>query len=338
MVRTAALLVAALTLAGCLTDEGAPPADVARAVADTRAMDWSPGNWWAYRATVGNVSFDVALIVHERSDDGFHLGTNITAGFFGLPFHGNVSRALNPEVAGAEWPLYRFPLADGKTWDYEIFGYRASTTARAAMIEVPGAGPQPGFRLVATSYGRVFAQYDYVDSVGWFTSLALIEPTKQETLLTAKLTDHGATYGASYHVERVVREVRIGYPAPPGSLEVDIPSGLGRVEARLLVGSGAGVIVAGLRDSAGRPLADAQVLGKGVATDSAGASGRTARTWTLEHKGAGQGEVLLVVTALVPVGEPSPPARADGPGPAYSTRPAVPQLGHVTSTGAPVGV
>lgn len=60
--RTRALLVAALVLAavlaGCTQRTRAPPNEVVRALADTRAMDWSRGNYWAYRATFEeNVKF-----------------------------------------------------------------------------------------------------------------------------------------------------------------------------------------------------------------------------------------------------------------------------------------
>lgn len=332
--RSAPVVLAALLMAGCLAEPPTP--DVARAVADTRPMDWSPGNWWSYRATVGNVSFDVALIVHEQHERGSRVGTNISSGFFGLPFHGNVSGELNPEVAGSEWPLYRFPLHDGKSWSYELFGYDAETTARAAMVDVPGVGLVPGFRLEATSYGQVFARYDYAPATGWFTTLELIQPTKQETLLRADLTGFGTEYGRAYYVERVLREVRIQYPAAPGSLPIDIPTGKGKVQTTLHVETTAGVILAELKDASGGSVLTVQGVGKGAASDRVTSSGRTARHWTLEHKGGGQGEVVLVVTGLVPVGgEPpraaTPPSAAPALTDAYSARPRNEQWGHATS-------
>lgn len=315
--RSVVPLLLALALSGCLAQAPAPP-DVARAVADTPALAWAPGWWWSYHARVGNATLDVALVVHERAPQGgVRLGTNVSAGFFGLPFHGNVSRELNPQVGAEEWPLYRFPLADGKSWDYELLGYEATTVARAAMVDVPGLGPMPGFTLESTSYGQVFARYDYSPVTGWFTRLELISPTKGP-VLEASLTGYGAAYGQGYYVERVLREVRVDYPAVPGSVEVEVPGGHKRVEAHLTVETSAGAVEATLHDAAGYPLAEARGVGKGAETDRASSRSGAARHWVLEHRGAGAGVVHLVVTGLVPVGAPQ------------ATRPFAPQDGQVT--------
>ncbi|HET6404826.1 MAG TPA: hypothetical protein VFH78_09275, partial [Candidatus Thermoplasmatota archaeon] len=206
-------LLAALLLGGCVAhaNEAAVEAPAA-AQAAPRAMDWSPGNWWAYRATIGNQTMDVALIVHERTADGFRLGTNLSVGFFGLPFNGNVTPDLNPRIGPNVWPLFAFPLADGKQWGYELFGHQAKSTARAADVEVPTLGVRQGFHLDATSFGKVFARYDYSPDAAWFTRLEVIEPTDGSTVLLAELTSFGTDWAAAYYVEEVVRSVRIPYP------------------------------------------------------------------------------------------------------------------------------
>lgn len=294
-------LALALLLAGCLAQAPSPERQhLAQAVADTRAMTWAAGNWWAYHATVRNVTLDITLVVHDTSPQGSRLGTNASAGFFGLPFSGNVTRELGPMLGSEEWPLYRFPLEDGKTWSYKLFGYDAKTTAHAALVDVAGVGPMPGFTLDATAYGQTFARYDYTPRTGWFTHLALWDPAKHEQVLDARLTDFGPAYGRAYFVEQALREVRIEYPTLPSSVDIEVPSGYARVEALLVVSSTAGVVDAQLRDARGYDLASARSVGIGQDAAKVGASGGA--TWRLDHKGVGQGVVHLEVTGLTLVG------------------------------------
>lgn len=335
-----ALLVVAL-LAGCAAPPPAP-AEVAEAVADTRPMDWSPGNWWSYHATIGNETFDVALIVHERTADGFRLGTNLSVGFFGLPFHGNVSDELNPRIGGEVWPLFHFPLDDGKSWAYTLFGYDARTVASAALVEVPGLEGAPGFLLESTSFGQTFARYSYAPEVGWFTRLELIEPTNGTTVLLAELSAYGHDWDAAYYVEETLREIRLRYPALPGREEIRVPAGYLQARVSLLAQSASGVLMGRLLDEDGRPLARVDVLVAGADTDRASAKGDGATTWTLDHKGAGTGTIYLEVTGVSATGPLAAPRATslnmDLAALLQSTRPAFPQDGQTISTALPVGV
>lgn len=322
MLPRALVAVALASLAAGCTGRAieATPAASGEAAAPERAMDWSPGNWWAYHATIEGKSFDVAIIVHEATADGFRLGTNLSSGFFGLPWSGNVSAARNPTIGAEEWKLFEFPLHDGQEWSYRMLGYDAKTRVRAADVILPDATSAPGFRLESTSYGQLFARYEYAEVAGWFTSLQLIEPTDGHTVLEAKLTAFGPDWSAAYFVERTLREVRIEYPALPGELQIHIPAGYQAVRVNLLVQSATGIVSADLRDENGRPVASASVLGRGVDTDRASARPEGPATWTLRHRGAGTAIVALEITGVALSGP-----LAD----AQSTRPEYPHVGHV---------
>lgn len=317
----------ALALAGCASDAtpSAPP-EVVDALSDTRAMDWSKGNWWSYRATVQNATFDVALIVHEARGDGFRLGSNLSLGFFGLPWTGNVTSELNPRIGPEVWPLFRFPLEDGRSWSYRLLGHDAVTTARAGVFHVPGVGARPGFALEAEAYGQTFARYTYVPETGWFTRLQLIEPTNGQTVLFAELTSFGADWREAYYVEELVEERRVEYPTPPGALPIRVPDGYLQLRAGLTVETPHGILRATLTDEDGRTLATAQVLAKGSDGERVTARPRGPATWTLEHHGVGVGIVHLEVTGIA------------GTGPlAQSTRPAWPHDGQTIWMGVPLG-
>lgn len=329
------LILLAPALAGCMQEEPGASSDVVEAVADTPPMDWSKNNWWAYAATVQGVGFDIALIVHESRPDSFRLGTNLSAGFFGLPWSGNVTRDLNPRIGPDEWPLFRFPLEDGKEWSYTLLGHDAKSIARASLVEIPGVGMRPGFSLDALAYGKPFAHYDYVPEVGWFTRLDLIEPTDGHTVLSARLKAFGPDWDAAYYVEETVRELRIDYPAIPQPLEVEVPSGYLQLRIGLTVETSAGIMTAQVRDAAGRVLADAQTIARGADADHATARPPGATTWTLDHHGVGTGVVHLEITGLAangPLSSPGDtPATLDLATLLQSTRPEWPHEGQTTT-------
>ena len=336
------LPLAPFAMSGFTNAADAPqaPVEVVKAVENTRATGWQRGNYWAFHVTFeSGRARDLAVVVHEASAEGFRLGSNVSSGFFGLPFNGNVTKELNPEIAGEVWPMFQFPLSDGMRWSYEMLGYEAETVARAAVIDVPGVGPSPGFSFEATSYGQVFARYEYASVVGWLTRFELIEPTTRQTVLLASLSHFGPEYGRGYFVEKQLERVRVEYPVDlPGIVRVRVPDGVEHVRATLVARSSLGFADARLEDQYGRTLVNATAAGAGIATDRATMKGGEAR-WLLRHAGAGPGVIVLDITGLVEVGADhvarESAARSEN---AQSTLPVLPQTGHVTSTGWPVAV
>lgn len=283
---------------------------------------------------------DIALVVSEARDDGFRLGSNVSAGFFGFPFNGNLTRDLNPEIAGEVWPMFRFPLDDGATWRYPLFGYDATTTARATLISAPGIGEHPGFRLDATSYGQTFASYDFSPETGWLTRLDVYEPTTGERLLHAELRDYGARFGQGYFLEETIADIQRSYPADaPGIEAVSVPGGYERVHATVVAKAAVGASNVRLEDARGRSLVETTQIGPGgkVAHATLAAEGDG---WRLRHVGAAQGSARLLLTGIREVqggaGASSVDERFDLESMLQSTRPDRPQTGHVTSTALPV--
>lgn len=294
----AVTLLLALALAGCLAPKAALPWSVGAAPAAEPAQPWSPGSWWSYRATFASGrGIDVALVVHESSPAGYRLGTNLTAGFFGLPFNGTVTPGYNPVVAGEEWRLFDFPLADGKTWESQLMGYPVKTTARAAEVALPDGSRVAGYDLTSTSYGRVFARHAWAEETGWFTALSLYEPTDGTRLLDVRLTGAGSDFGRDYYVEVPIQTLRHEYPGLDGADALRMDSG-DQIAATLTLRGTLGEFSARLLTPRGVPVLEASVRGQGAAVERATFSA-TEGTWTLDHLGLGQGALRLELTAIV---------------------------------------
>ena len=334
--RNAGLLPIVLLLAGCLAHAEPAATEPASPVPDAppRPMDWSPGNWWAYHADIQGTPIDVALIVHEATDEGFRLGSNLSIGFFGLPFHGDLTLEHNPRIGPEVWPLFAFPLEEGKEWGYTLFGYEAKS------FVAPDRDAGGAYELEASSFGQTFARYDYDPQVGWFTKLDLIEPTNGTTVLSARLTAYGPDWDAAYYVEETVAEFRIDLPALPGERILDLSEGYLQMRGELSVTTRLGALTAEVRDEDGRKLAQAQAVGRG--SDLARITLRPdgPAHWSFQYAGAGTGVIHLRVTGLAASGPLAAPTTAapevDLPGLLQSTRPDLPHAGQTTSAPAPL--
>lgn len=296
-----AVVLVVAALAGCAGHATRADPRLVQAVANTHADRWQAGDWWSYRATInGNRTFDVDLVVDRVKPDGFTLGTNTSAGFFGLPFLGNVTKGLNPVIGDEVWPMFQFPLSEGATWSYHLWGHDAKAEAHATVVDVPGQGPQPGFRITATSLGQVFARYDYAPGPGWFTHLEVVDPGKGgKAVLVADLRDFGGNYRGLYFIEETLAATR--YEAPAGGLPLartmEVPPTGSPVRVHLSVTWTAGACDATLTDETGQAVAHAQVAGQGQA--SADATLETgARTLKLDPRCAGSGVVYVVATGV----------------------------------------
>lgn len=320
-----------LLLAGCAAET--PPAPATTQAAALPHASWAPGSWWAYQAAYAGHVVDVALIVHAATPEGYRLGSNLSAGLFGLPWAGEVTLERNPRIGGEVWPLFTFPLEPGKTWDYSLFGHAAKSVVRAQA--------EDGYALEASSFGQTFARYDYAHDAGWFTRLTLVEPTNGTTMLDARLVAAGTDWSAAYYVEETLVERRVENPGLPGALELPLPGGFAHVRAELRSTTEAGAVFAELRDADGRVLVASRALARGSDLARVTLREPDEGVWTLVHHGAGVGRVELLVTGIAARG---PLADAPAEGPAFdlasllqSTRPERPHAGHVIRTGTPVG-
>lgn len=301
----ATLGLLASSLAGCLERDGGGTglrADSPELATAGTTKGWQPGNWWAYRAAFDNgVTIDVALIVFEARAESVTLGSNLSAGFFGLPFNGNVTIPnLNPVIAGEEWRLYDFPLSHAKEWTYEFMGYTLAARASEADLRAPHVGTHAGFSLVASSFGRTVVQYTYSSEVEWFTELVLYEPTDGHEVVRVTLTDYGERYGEDYYVSVPVAEHHVTFPAIPAEKRFI-------VEGRFLELTGTATLVGKLgtfryelRDPHDRIAMRAEVTPTGAHVASEELESAPG-AWTLTHLGAGQGSLHFEMSALEPV-------------------------------------
>lgn len=297
--RTATLIALATTvaLAVCVSPDAVlDHAEDGPHLAPVECDDWAEGSWWSYRTTFHtNTTVHLALVVDEASEDGYRLGTNTTSGFFGLPFTGNMTSDLNPEVAGETWRMFDFPLEEGKAWEQELFGHTVKTKVTTGTVDLPAGDEVPAYTMEARTYGQVLARYTYVPAVGWMDRLTLWDPGTGEEILHAELTGHGASYDDAYYVTEPLEVVEVTYPGPlPGAVDVRVPPGYEKVTAFLKVEGTAGALQARFLDPHGREVLGARVVGTGLATDRAELPPRWG-TWTLEHEGTGVGDVRLEV-------------------------------------------
>ncbi|MEA3199912.1 MAG: hypothetical protein QOE90_1340 [Thermoplasmata archaeon] len=302
--RTKALLLAtvllAAALAGCSARAQHPDPKLVQATANTKADRWQTGDWWSYHATLnGNQSLDVDLVVDRAAPEGFTLGTNASSGFFGLPFLGNVTRGLNPQIGDEVWPMFQFPLSDGASWSYHLWGHDARAEAHATVVDVPGSGPEPGFAITATSLGQVFARYDYAPGPGWFTHLELLDPGKGgKAVLVADLRAYGSNYHGLYYVEETLATLRLAAPMDlPTPRALAVPAADSPVRVHMVVAWTAGACDATIQDESRQTLAHAQVLAQGAASADATLP-QGAHVLALDPKCVGSGTLYLVATGV----------------------------------------
>ncbi|MHB8604310.1 MAG: hypothetical protein ACYDCK_03560 [Thermoplasmatota archaeon] len=299
MKRTLLFAFTLLVSSGCLAASHAAPLAMTTG-APTSVFDWHPGAWWTYVARFegDNRTYDVALVVDRVSPTAYVVGSNLSGGFFGLPFDGNVSRAgLNPTIAGQEWPLFEFPLADGKTWTYTLLGYPVVATAHVAPVDLAPGLKTTGFSIDASSYGRLFARYTYAPAAGWFTRLTIFEPTNGTVAADVRLTGEGASWARDYFVETPVAHFAASYPSTDTSATFRIASRASHLLGTLVVEGDAGAFSAKVTDPDGHPVLAADVLGRGLAIDRRGFDA-VAGEWRLDALAAGVGNLRLDVFAL----------------------------------------
>ncbi|HVL47358.1 MAG TPA: hypothetical protein VM889_02245 [Candidatus Thermoplasmatota archaeon] len=329
------LLAVSLMAAGCLggpartSGSGGGEDDVAHAPVEA----WSPGSWWSFRVLYDEAkSFDVTLVVAETHPTHHILGSNVTNGFFGLPFNGTVKRPnLEPMLGGEPWRLFDFPLEVGKTWTYALFGHELV----ARVVGVHGGI----FDLEATSFGQRIMTYTYDPDAGFFSRLAIFDPGEGGAkVVEATLLDHGDAYSAGYYVTVPVRTIDARFPDTTTGASWKVDPRYERLTALMLIEGSAGEFRARLLDPFDRVQQAAQVHVYGVAYESR-AVDVAPGLWKLEVLGLGVGRLHFEMLGVEARGAPSksPPidasvdlaailAAAQPP----RTTPALPHEGHTT--------
>ncbi len=311
-------LVTTSLLAGCVVPvpEGSWSSTGLQGTSAAEQPRWGEGDWWAYRVTIlGNTTLEMALVVDDAHADGYRLGNNASRGFFGLPFHGNMSPDLHPRIGDQTWRMFEFPLQDGRSWDQELYGHNVHTTVEATSVSLPDGSTDDGYELEATTYGALLSRYTYSPTAGWMTSFLLRDPGTRDVLLEAELVDHGRDYSKGYYVREPLRTVEVTYPTDlPGTTEVPIEQGE-RIAATLVVRGDAGLLDARFLNPQGEEVLHARSTASGTATDEATVPAADG-TWELHHTGAGAGRVLLQLHTVERVGPADAPS---DPGPAPSS-------------------
>lgn len=314
----AALIVAASGFPSTIAETLGAPTPTSTGPADVEPAPepaWETTNWWTYEVTLGDGEPQrIAVIVHEVEEDGYHVGTNESRGFLGLPISGAFSHDLNPTFAGEVWRMYDFPLHGGKAWDQEFLGYSVNTTVTAAALDGTDGGEVEGYELEASAYSRTVASYTYHPEAQWFDELDIYDPQNGEQVFHAELVDHGTTWNEAYFVTEPVHEIHLEYPTdPPGEHPFEVPDEYNRARLHLRAVVEAGGVSASVHDGNGDEVAEAEVLANGYQVDTTTVENSPDR-WRLSHAGTGAAGItleVLGVEAITPeqappdVGQPS---------------------------------
>ena len=134
------LLMLAVSLAGCVNDEGSNIGDIGDTTEDELALpDWQIGDQWLYTFVTPQFGEDSARLVvaDVREDDGlFMLGISSEgeaqrhAVINHNPFLGRVTiDGLSVYENGEPQPVFNFPWTVGNTWEFRLLGqqWTAST-------------------------------------------------------------------------------------------------------------------------------------------------------------------------------------------------------------------
>ncbi len=186
---------------------------------EVEAPTWETGDWFRYEfdypwGGYESEAFDT-VIVDDREDSWYLATDNRKISkehvLSSLPlFLGESQKSDLGTIGGyAHWDwLYDFPLSHNKTWEAEmeyssIFGgpFTRSlemTANYSAEIETP-RGDRPGFVIEARNNDRVFAKYDYVPEIGWFSHFYMSYSATEDWLIRLEIRDFGENWSGSYY-------------------------------------------------------------------------------------------------------------------------------------------
>lgn len=215
--RTTAILVATLTLAGCLS----PITERLRA-GDVEEPRWNVGDWWTYTVSSDTIALEgeVTLVVAEVRSDGYTLGiptdADATAALlYHMPAIGPISRDLSYDVHETRFEPARWPLSEGKTWDTTWISATVKLTAHQNdtlwSINNSGYEQDAGMRY----------ELVYDPAAKWFRSYVrtgLDGTIRQNLQMTANGTGYNGTLRAPRFIEVAFLDSRTNGLVTPGGL------------------------------------------------------------------------------------------------------------------------
>lgn len=209
------LLVATVTLAGCTDDADpapvVPESDDPFSLADgdglrdlrvdltaedeLPAPSWKVGDWFGHHLFFGaedTAGSHINTIIVAEGGNQWVLATDDVdvatwEAAWDFPMLGNLGKNdLSATAFGADWNIYKFPMADGDTWTSSIdplFSGPREVTFTATFnprIETP-SGIRPGFDIVGVNADGVpEIATDYVPEIGWYSKLTLFDTSTEE--------------------------------------------------------------------------------------------------------------------------------------------------------------
>jgi hypothetical protein len=256
-----------LAFAGCVQPPSEPGAPSAPA--------WNVGDWWTYHFTAGQYGrqANVTLVVGAANASGYVMGMpeddyQLDAILFHVPPAGGVAANLSWSVHDALFEPFRFPLADGLSWETHWATTPVKLTARAAKVTTP-SGETDGYRIVneVGDTNRKF-EYTYAEKgAHWFVEYQRAYADGR-VLERMELVEHGHGYHGKVRlldgVTIVLLESRSdvllkgGAPAPP-TVSFSVPAGVDTLMTACVVGGAPGTYRATITAADGRAACDASL-------------------------------------------------------------------------------
>lgn len=146
-----------------------------------QAPVWSRGDAW--RVQFPRTDFECALVVVAGNEtDGYRQGAACDGqeglateeAIFAYAFLGDMGPGLEGrDRDGESVTFFDWPLTDGKGWTTSWNGRELDVVATfSETLEGPD-GREPGFHIEMRSEDEVFATYDYLPSLSWWSDLQL---------------------------------------------------------------------------------------------------------------------------------------------------------------------
>ncbi len=187
-----------------------------------KPVPWSIGDRYGVHVFIGpddteGIHFN-CIVVSETAQDWMLAADTQQAAkeeaVWDYPILGPVSKTqLTTSGFGGDWPLYEFPMSDGKTWTGNIaMGFdktmKIEFEAKFNPSITTATSKQPGFDIRGVdSAANLVLEYNYVPELGWFTQFNWYNP--EDGTLEAKAISMGfeRDWTGTYYLDTAAVEV-----------------------------------------------------------------------------------------------------------------------------------